>query len=43
MRLHPVNFDVDSVGQGIVAVGVLWYSQSRPPRAVEEGRKGGLV
>lgn len=39
-RLHPVNFDVDSVREGIVAVGVLWYSQSRPPRAVEEGEAG---
>lgn len=33
LQLHPVNFDVDIVGKGIVAAGVLWYSQSPPPRA----------
>ena len=35
-QLHPLNFDVNVVGQGIVAAGVLWYSQSPPPRGVGE-------
>ena len=34
-RLHPVNFDVNVVGEGIVAAGVLWYSQ----RPVIEARE----
>ena len=29
MMLHPVNFDVNVVEEGIVAAGVLWYSQRR--------------
>ena len=28
MQLHPVNFDVNVVGIGMVAAGILWHSQS---------------
>ena len=28
---HPVNFDVRVVDQGVVAAGVLWYSQHQGP------------
>ena len=27
-HLHPLNFDVYAVEEGIVAAGVLWYSPS---------------
>lgn len=34
MLSHPINFDVNAVGEGIVAAGLLWYSQSPPSRVV---------
>ncbi|CAF9937954.1 MAG: hypothetical protein ALECFALPRED_007460 [Alectoria fallacina] len=40
MQLHPVNFEVNVVGEGTVAAGVLWYSQSSPAGKVEERRRG---
>ena len=36
MQLHPLNFDVGVAHQGVVAAGVLWYTQS-PYRGVDGG------
>lgn len=39
-ELHPVNFDVNVVNKGKVAVGVLWYSQVPPLGTVDKGSRG---
>ena len=39
-QLHPINFEVNMVGEGTLAAGVLWYSQSPPAGKVEESRRG---
>ena len=41
-QLHPLNFDVNVVGEGTVAVGLLWYSQ-RPLVGGKEAEGGGVM
>lgn len=36
MHLHPVNFEVYVVAQGMLAAGLLWYSQLPPAEVLEE-------
>lgn len=36
MQSHPINFEINVGARGVVATGLLWYSQMPPANVVEE-------
>ncbi len=40
-QLHPINFDINVGEEGMVAVGMLWCSQSPAAREADKGRRRG--